>query len=110
MSRNPTSVHPGDKIIKANLLNASQVSKAVKGSEVVFLVAGITYKTAIWKHDWPIIMRNTLDACIAHGAKLVFFDNMYALDATHIGHLTEEIPMNPVSEKGKVRKQILEML
>lgn len=110
VSRNPKSTSPEDEIIKADLLNASQVSKAVKGSEVVFLVAGITYKTSIWKHDWPIIMRNTLDACIAHGAKLVFFDNMYALDPTQVGHLTEETPMNPQSEKGKVRKQILEML
>jgi nucleoside-diphosphate-sugar epimerase len=110
VSRNPTSVHPGDELVKADLLDATQVSDAVKGSEIVFLVAGITYKTAIWKHDWPIIMRNTLEACIAHGAKLVFFDNMYALDPAQVGHLTEETPMNPQSEKGKVRKQILEML
>lgn len=110
VSRNPKPMAPEDEIVKADLLNASQVSEAVKGSEVVFLVAGITYKTAIWKHEWPIIMRNTLDACIAHGAKLVFFDNMYALDPAQVGHLTEETPMNPQSEKGKVRKQILEML
>lgn len=110
VSRNPKSNSSEDEVVKADLLNATQISKAVKGSDVVFLVAGITYKTSIWKRDWPIIMRNTLDACIAHGAKLVFFDNMYALDPTHVGHLTEETPMNPQSEKGKVRKQILEML
>lgn len=110
VSRNPTPDHPGDELVKADLLNSTELSDAVKGSEIVFLVAGITYKTAIWKHDWPIIMRNTLDACIAHGAKLVFFDNMYALDPAQIGHLTEETPLNPQSEKGKVRKQILEML
>ena len=74
------------------------------------MVAGVTYKTAIWKHDWPIIMKNTLDACIAHGAKLVLFDNIYALDPAKVGHLTEKTPLNPQSEKGKVGKQILEML
>ena len=110
VSRNPKSAESGDEIIKADLLNASDVSDAVKGSEVVFLLAGITYKTAIWKHDWPIIMRNTLNACIAHEAKLVFFDNMYALDPNQVGHLTEETALNPQSEKGKVRKQILQML
>jgi nucleoside-diphosphate-sugar epimerase len=110
VSRNPKPDHPEDELFKADLLDATQVSDAVKGSEIVFLVAGVTYKTAIWKHEWPIIMRNTLDACIAHGAKLVFFDNMYALDPAQVGHLTEETPMNPQSEKGKVRKQILEML
>lgn len=110
VSRNPTPDNPGDELVKADLLNSTELSDAVKGSEIVFLVAGITYKTAIWKHDWPIIMRNTLDACIAHGTKLVFFDNMYALDPAQVGHLTEETPLNPQSEKGKVRKQILEML
>ncbi len=110
VSRNPTPDHPGDELVKADLLNATQVLDAVKGSEIVFLVAGITYKTEIWKHDWPIIMRNTLDACITHGTKLVFFDNMYALDPAQVGHLTEEPPLNPQSEKGKVRKQILDML
>ena len=58
----------------------------------------------------PIVMRNTLDACIQHGAKLVFFDNMYACDPHHIGHLTEETPLNPTSKKGLIRKQILDML
>ncbi len=110
VSRNPISDHPDDELVKADLLNATQVSDAVKGSEIVFLVAGITYKTAVWKQDWPIIMRNTLDACIVHGSKLVFFDNMYALDPAYVGHLTEETPLKPQSEKGKVRKQILEML
>jgi len=41
ISRNPTSVHPGDELVEADLLNASQVSEAIKGSEIVILVAGI---------------------------------------------------------------------
>jgi nucleoside-diphosphate-sugar epimerase len=110
VSRNPKSVNPTDDLVTADLKDPLQVRNAIKDSSIVFLVAGITYKTAIWQTDWPIIMRNTLDACIATGAKLVFFDNMYALDPAHIGHLTEETPLNPVSKKGLVRKQILDML
>ena len=109
-SRTPKKVNPSDELISGDLLDTTAVSEAVKGSEVTFLLAGIQYKSAVWERDWPIVMRNTLDACIAHGAKLVFFDNMYACDPSQVGHLTEETPLNPQSRKGKVRKQILDML
>jgi nucleoside-diphosphate-sugar epimerase len=110
VSRNPKAVHPGDVLVVADLTDPSQVLQAAEGSAVVFLCAGIKYSKADWQRDWPIIMRNTLDACIASGAKLVFFDNMYALDPEQVGHLTEETPLKPKSVKGKVRKHILEML
>ncbi|MDG1276684.1 MAG: NAD-dependent epimerase/dehydratase family protein [Algoriphagus sp.] len=109
-SRNPKKVNDSDELFPGNLLNAAEVSKAVKGSDVVFLLAGIQYNKKIWRRDWPIIMRNALDACISHGAKLVFFDNMYAFDPNEVGHLTEDSTMAPQSEKGKVRKEILDML
>ncbi len=109
-SRNPEKTYESDILYPGDLLNSEQVNAAIKGSDIVFLVAGIRYDKEIWKQEWPIIMRNTLDACIAHGAKLVFFDNMYAYDPNSVGHLTEDSPMDPKSEKGKVRKTILEML
>lgn len=110
VSRNPKKVNPSDELFPANLKDPHQVKKAVEGSSVVFLLAGITYNVKTWQKEWPLIMQNTLDACIASGAKLVFFDNMYALDPEQVGHLTEDTPMNPKSKKGKVRKHILEML
>lgn len=109
-SRSPKKVNETDLLISGNLLNVEEVSRAVAGSDVVFLLAGIQYSSKIWKRDWPIIMRNTLHACITHQAKLVFFDNMYTFDPDEVGHLTEGSKMAPRSEKGKVRKQILDML
>jgi nucleoside-diphosphate-sugar epimerase len=109
-SRSPKKVNKTDLLISGNLLNAEEVAAAVAGSDVVFLLAGIQYSTKIWKRDWPIVMKNTLNACVNHKAKLVFFDNMYAFDPNEVGHLTEESKMAPLSEKGKVRKQILDML
>jgi nucleoside-diphosphate-sugar epimerase len=40
----------------------------------------------------------------------VFFDNIYLYDANALGHLTEDSPVNPPSKKGRVRKEIAEML
>ena len=110
VSRNPSKINPKDQLMKADLLNQGEVDEAVMGSDIVYLVAGITYKTKIWQEQWPIIMKNTIHACKKHGAKLVFFDNMYCYDPSHVGHLTEETPVNPQSKKGKVRAEIAQMI
>nr|MBI1231914.1 NAD-dependent epimerase/dehydratase family protein [Cytophagales bacterium] len=110
VSRNPKSVSGNEELKKANLLIAKEVDEAVAGSDTVYLVVGITYKTKLWQQQWPVIMENTLAACKKHGAKLVFFDNMYCYDPSHVGHLTEETPVNPQSKKGKVRAKIAQMI
>jgi nucleoside-diphosphate-sugar epimerase len=109
-SRNPKKVNESDELASGDLLDSLAVNNAVSGAEVVYLLAGIKYSSKIWEEEWPIIMGNTIAACISNHAKLVFFDNMYAYDPNEVGHLTEDTPMNPESRKGKVRKEILEIL
>lgn len=109
VSRNPKKVNPSDELFKADLLNRQQVFDAVKGSDVVYLTAGLKYDTKVWQAEWPVIMRNVIDACKASGSKLVFFDNVYAYGKVN-GWMTEETPYNPVSKKGEVRKHIAEMV
>jgi nucleoside-diphosphate-sugar epimerase len=110
VSRNPKKINPGDSLYKADLLNPEEVKEAIKGPSVVYLVVGITYKTKLWEEQWPIIMKNVINACKIENAKLVFFDNMYCYDPDHVGRLTEKSPINPKSRKGKVRAQIANML
>lgn len=110
VSRNPKKVNPGDELFKADLLNREEVLKAVKGSSIVYLTAGLNYNKEVWKRDWPLVMKNVIDACIKQKAKLVFFDNMYMYDPQHLGHMTEETPVNPVSVKGKVRAELNKMI
>ena len=82
---------------------------AILGSDVVYLVIGITYNVKIWKEQWPVIMRNVIDACKATGAKLVFFDNIYMYGKID-GKITEDTPYNYVSQKGRVRADVARML
>ncbi len=109
VSRNPRKVNDSDELFPANLLDATQTSEAVKGSEVVYLTAGLTYNIKIWQKEWPIIMKNVIDACRLHKAKLVFFDNVYPYGKVK-GWMTEETPFNPCSKKGIVRAEIANML
>jgi nucleoside-diphosphate-sugar epimerase len=109
VSRNPKSVNETDQLFKADLLDRDQVRQAVAGSEVVYLTVGIQYSARAWAEQWPVIMRNVIDACIAEKAKLVFFDNVYAYGKVE-GVMTEETPYNPRSKKGTVRLKVINMM
>jgi len=109
VSRNPQKVHADDELISLDLLEAEKVSQAVKGSDVVYLTVGIVYKLRAWQKQWEVIMRNAIHACKKHDAKLVFFDNVYPYGKVD-GWMTEETPINPSSEKGKIRARLDEMI
>lgn len=109
VSRHPSAVNPGDHLVSADLYDPLQVDRAIAGSKIVYLVVGLEYNTKIWKEKWPILMRNVLDACQKHQAKLVFFDNVYLYDKRYIDSLTESTPVNPCSKKGKIRAELASM-
>ncbi|MGV3459723.1 MAG: NAD-dependent epimerase/dehydratase family protein [Flavobacterium sp.] len=108
VSRKPQHVE-GTKSVTANALNSEEVLSAILGSDVVYLVIGITYNAKIWKEEWPIIMRNVIDACKATGAKLIFFDNIYMYGKVD-GLITEGTLYDYSSKKGRVRADVARML
>lgn len=109
VSRNPLKVNPTDETVVTDLLDAKQTTNAVSGSQVVYLVAGLKYDTSVWQEQWPKVMRNVINACKHHGARLVFFDNVYSYGRVD-GMMTEDTPFNPISKKGEVRAQIASLL
>jgi len=110
VSRNPKKVNDGDELFPSDLSDPLQVDKAIAGSEIVYLLVGFEYKLSVWQNNWPKLMRATIDACIKHKSKLVFFDNVYLYDINEIAHMTEDSKINPPSKKGMVRAQIANML
>jgi len=110
VSRNPKKVNNGDELFPADLTDGAAVNKAVAGADVVYLVAGLPYRLSVWQEQWPKVVRNVIDACKQHKAKLVFFDNVYLYDGNSVGRLTEESPVNPPSKKGKVRAQLVQLI
>lgn len=94
---------------KADLLNQQDISAAVKGSDVVYLTAGLVYNKDIWRQQWPVIMQNVMNAVKDAGARLIFFDNIYMYGLVN-GPITEETPYKPVSLKGEIRAGIAEKL
>lgn len=110
MSRNPKKINETDELFPGDLTDKERVDKALEGSQIAYLVAGLAYKLKEWKEKWPVIMQNVIDACKKHNTKLIFFDNPYMYDPVYMENLTEETPVNPASKKGKIRAAIAENL
>lgn len=110
VSRNPKRVNPTDELYSADLSNATEIDAAIAGSEVVYVTIGFEYKLKVWREKWPAFMRSVIESCSKHKAQLVFFDNVYMYAKEEIPHMTEESKMDPPSEKGKVRKQLVDMI
>jgi len=110
VGRNPKAVNPTDELYTADLSDPSTIDKAVQGTDIVYVTIGFKYTLQVWRSAWPAFIKSTIDACEKYGAKLVFFDNVYMYDVSAIPHMTEESPMNPISKKGAVRKQLVDMI
>ena len=109
VSRHPKLVNGGEELFPADLTRKEEVIKAVEGSEIVYLTAGLPYNSKVWQEQWPRLMQNVIEACKIHNARLVFFDNVYCYGKVN-GWMTEETPFNPCSRKGEVRARIATML
>ncbi len=110
VSRNPKKVNESDSLFPADVLNATELEKAIEGSEVVYITVGFFYNTKLWRNTWPVFIENAINSCIKHNAKMVFFDNIYMYDGHDLSNITEETPMNPPSEKGKIRKEVFDKI
>jgi nucleoside-diphosphate-sugar epimerase len=110
VSRNPQKVNDKDEIFPADVRDPIQVEKAIAGSDVVYVTVGFEYRLEVWKNVWPAFMQTVLKSCIKHNTRLVFFDNMYLYSRNAVPFMTEESPVDPPSEKGKIRKLLHEMI
>lgn len=106
VSRHPRKVNDTDEIFPADITDPIQVEKAIEGSQIVYLTVGFAYDTKVWRREWPNLIRNVLDSCRKYQVRLVFFDNVYALDRDYMDHLTEDTPIRPTSRKGQVRAEV----
>ncbi len=104
VSRNPRPV-AGGALFPADLADREQTIRAVAGSTVVYLLAGLKYDLGVWQELWPRIMANAIEACKRAGARLIFFDNVYMYGDV-AGLMTENTPYAPRSKKGDIRAKI----
>lgn len=109
VSRSPRKVNDTDALAAADLLDAGQTAQAVKGSRIVYFTAGLPPDTALWEAQFPVMLKNAIDATRAAGAKFVYFDNTYMYPQDE-RVLKEDAPFEPVGRKGRVRAAMASMV
>lgn len=109
VSRNPRKVNETDSLLSANLLDAGQTFDAVKGSSIVYFTAGLPPDTELWESQFPVMLKNALDACRAVDASFAYFDNTYMYPQDDRLQ-TEETSFAAIGRKGKVRASMASMV
>jgi nucleoside-diphosphate-sugar epimerase len=110
VARNPKSVNKSDFTIAADLTVPGVVEKTIEGSDIVYVTIGFAYAKKTWKKYWVPFIREVIEGCKKHQAKLVFFDNIYMYDRDHLSDMTEETPVRPTSVKGEVRAEVARLI
>lgn len=107
--RSVTTANTNVQWHRADLTIAAEVMQATKGSNIIYLCAGLVYNKAIWQQQWPVIMQNIINAAKENNARLIFFDNVYMYGLVKGPMLESEI-YNPISVKGEVRAKVATQL
>jgi len=109
VSRHAQKVNDTDEVFSADLSIREKAIEAVKGSEVAYFTLGLPISSELWEKQFSLILRNVIDACKINGTKLVFFDNTYMYPQDD-RILTESMVFAPVGRKGRVRREMAEMV
>ena len=64
--------------VTVDALNIESLVAASRGASRMYITLGLPYVAKIWEDQWPRIMRNVIEAAQVNGARVVYFDNIYA--------------------------------
>jgi len=109
VSRDAKKVNDTDTVFSADLTIKEKAVEALKDSDIAYFTLGLPMNSDLWEKQFLLITRNVIDACKINQTKLVFFDNTYMYPQDD-SLLTEETVFDPVGRKGKVRKEMAEMV
>lgn len=95
--------------VKGDAMNAVEVTAAAAGATVIIHAANPPgYKQ--WRELAPPMLRNSIAAAKASGARILFPGNVYNFGPDAGAVVDERAPQNPLTRKGKVRVDLERML
>ena len=108
VSRKPAPDLPeGVEQLAADAADPAQTRTACEGATVVYHCVQPPYQQ--WAAEFPPLTQSIADAAAATGARLVYADNLYAYGPVD-GPITEDLPAQPTTNKGRVRARMAERL
>ncbi len=109
VQRNPRPIAGAVATASADVFDLDGLTRAVEGSEVVYLILGLPYDAKTWLEGFPRAVSHAVEAARRVGARLVYFDNVYMYGPVP-GAMTEDTPDNPTTQKGLARARAARVL
>lgn len=97
-------VPAGVEVRAADLYNPAKVKEATLGARVVYQASQPRYHE--WSEKFPPLQKSIIEGLTGSLAKLVIVENTYMYGATNGTPMTENMPHNPHTRKGKVRSEL----
>jgi len=97
----PSMLTPGIDWRGADASDPEAAVAAAEGASVIYQCLGVPYTK--WPEQFPPLQRAVLAAAERSGALLVTLENVYGYGPTGGAPMTEDLPLNATSSKGRVR-------
>jgi nucleoside-diphosphate-sugar epimerase len=94
----------GAEVVATDLYDPARVREVAGGAKVVYQCAQPNYFE--WPQKFPPLQKSIIDGLTGSGARLVLVENLYMYGETHGKPMTEEMPYNAHTVKGKVRAEM----
>jgi nucleoside-diphosphate-sugar epimerase len=92
------------EVVKGDAYDVKNNIEVTKGAEAVYQCAQPQYHE--WAEKFPPMQKAILDAVSANGAKFIVGDNLYMYGDTNGQPITEDMPYQSHTKKGKVRGEM----
>ena len=107
----PKPLFESDETFACDFDQANAIDYVIQGSAIVYVVHEFELDYHTWQSKWPSFMRHVLASCGKFKVKLVFVQtNPYIYSDSEVGNMTEESAIEPSSFKGKVCKEVCELI
>jgi len=103
-SRKMDEVPAGVEVKAADLYDQAQVKEVTRGAKVVYQAAQPNYHE--WAEKFPSLQKSIINGMTGGSTKLVLVENLYMYGDTNGTPLTEDLPHNAHTKKGKVRSEV----
>jgi len=95
------------EVVQGDLFNQTDLLKAAQDVDLIVHSVNIPYQE--WK-KLPVLMDNVIQTVKMYNLKLAYVDNIYAYGRSVGKKMTEDMPKNPHTKKGKIRLQLENMI
>ncbi len=94
----------GVEVVASDLYDPAKVKEVTRGAKVVYQSSQPSYFE--WTEKFPPLQKSIIDGLTGSGIKLVLVENLYMYGESNGKPLTEDMPYNTHTKKGKTRSEM----